>query len=178
VSLDANKYPVPEHLVGCEVSVRFDPFDLTRVRVFHNGVYVDTVSPQKLESNTFRKASSNRPEKPAPLDSSVTYRTHISANFRQRLERTVAPSASRDSGTDCLTRVEFAALLSEQLSGRVLTTIEHTAVADFFLRHAPLQKHIVQAALQTAVEDKGAHRHLRFYLDAVRASRHGKKGDH
>jgi transposase InsO family protein len=174
VKLEDNAYPVPEHLVGETVSLRFDPFDLSRVRVFHNGAYVDTVAPYEVASNTFRKALPRRPEKPVPLESSTAYRAQMTREFRQRLRRAVDSSDLRDPGTDCLTRVEFAEVLAQCLAGRVFTAAEGHAVADFFVRYAPLQKHLVEIALRMAVEEKGSRRHLRFYLDAVRDARSGK----
>jgi len=174
VNIDDNAYPVPEHLVGQSVSLRFDPFDLSKVRVFHNGEYVDTVSPYEVTSNTFRKALPRRPETPGPLESATAYREQLSRSFRQRLQRAVDGSTPRDPGTDCLTRPEFAALFAERLTGRMFTEAENHALADFFVRHAPLQTHVVDAALLLAVEEKGSGRHVRFYLDAVRTARKGR----
>lgn len=176
VSLDDNSYPVPEYLVGQKVSLRFDPFELSRVRVYHKGVYVDTVAPYEMTSNTFRKALPRRLETPAPLESATAYREQLTRSFRQRLQGAVAPSGTHDPGTDCLTRPEFAALLSERLGGRTFTPAEGYAAADFFVRYAPLQRHKVEAALRVAVEEKGTGRHLRFYLDAIRAARSGQRG--
>ncbi len=176
VSLEDNNYPVPEYLVGQKVALRFEPFDLSRVRVFHKGVYVDTVAPYEMTSNTFRKALPRRLETPAPLESATAYREQLSRSWRQRLQGLVSPSSTRDPGTDCLTRSEFVALLSERLGGRVLTPAEGYAAADFFVRYAPLQQHVVETALRLAVEEKGAGRHLRFYLDTIRAARPGQGG--
>lgn len=178
VSLDDNAYAVPEHLVGQKVSLLFDPFDLSRVRVYHQGVYVDTVGPQELTSNTFRKALPRRVESPAPLESSIAYREQLTRDYRERLQRLMDPGVidARDPGTDCLTQSEFAALLSERLAGRTFTPAEKHMVADSFVRYAPLQKHVVEAALVAAREEKGTSRHLRFYLDSIRAARPGQKG--
>lgn len=176
VKLEDNAYPVPEHLVGQKVTLRFDPFDLSKVQVLHNGVYVDTVAPYEMTSNTFRKALPRRVETPAPLESATAYREQLSRNFRERLQGLVVPATCHATGTDCLTRAEFAALLSERLGDRTFTPAEGHAVADFFVRYAPLQRHVVEAALRSAVEEKGSARHLRFYLDTVRAARPGQGG--
>lgn len=176
VDLEGNSYPVPEHLVGQKVALRFDPFELSRVRIYHGGVYVDTVAPYEMTSNTFRKALPRRLETPAPLESASTYREQLTRRFRERLQAVITPSNTRDPGTDCLTRAEFAALLSERLGGRTFTPAEGYAAADFFVRYAPLQQHKVEAALRIAVEEKGTGRHLRFYLDAIRAARSGRGG--
>ena len=84
-------------------------------------------------------------------------------------------SNTRDPGTDCLTRAEFVSLASEFLRGRIFSTAENHALADFFVRYAPLQRHVVEAGLRVAVEEKGFGRHLRFYLDAIRAARPGRR---
>lgn len=171
VTLEDNAYPVPEHLVGQKVSLRFDPFDLARVRLYHNGVYVDTLSPYELSSNTFRKALPRRPDRPAPLQSSRVWRDSLSREYRKKLDATLDthPTASND----CLNRPEFLALLREQLAGRLFSTAEANAATDFFLRYAPLQRPLVVRATRTAVEEKGTSRHLRFYLDAIRAAQGG-----
>lgn len=176
VDIEDNSYPVPEHLVGQVVSLRFDPFDMSRVRVFHKGIYVDTVAPYEMTSNTFRKALPRRSETPAPLESATAYREQLSRDWRQRLRSHVDVSGPRDPGTDCLTRTEFVALISERLGGREFTPAEVHAAADFFVRYAPLQKSMVETALRVAVEDKGRGRHVRFYLDTIRAARPGQGG--
>ena len=42
VRMDGNAYPVVEYLVNQKVSVRFDPFDLSSIRVHHKGKLVCT----------------------------------------------------------------------------------------------------------------------------------------
>lgn len=176
VALEGNEYPVPEHLVGQEVSLRFDPFDLSVVRVYHRSLYVDTVAPRTLTSQTFRKALPRRLEKPAPLESSQLFREQLARDWRNKHRALAEQSTPRDPGTDCLTASQFSQLLAERLAGRLLTSDEQSSADDFFLRYAPLQRHLVELALHTAVEEKGVHRHLRFYLEAVRATRLGRKG--
>ena len=124
VPLDGNDYPVPEHLVGQEVSLRFDPFDLSSVRVYHRGVYVDTVAPRTLTSHTFRKALPRQIEKPAPLESSQAFRDQVTRTWRNKHQALAEQSGPRDSGTDCLTAPEFAGLLGSWLTNRILTPDE------------------------------------------------------
>jgi transposase InsO family protein len=168
--LAGNPYPAGEHLVGRQVTVRFDPFDMTRVRLYVNGGFVETVEPLTLTSRTFRKALPRRKEKPAPLESSVAYRKQLSRGYRREVEATLA-QARPPEANGCLTRPELAALLCQVLGGRSLTVAEAASLADFFTRYAPLRADRTRAALLRAVEEKGATRHLRFYLDAVRDSR-------
>ena len=85
--------------------------------------------------------------------------------------------ASREPGNNCLTHAEFAALLTETLNGRALSSTERHLLGDFFNRYAPLQAAPVRQALLVAVEDKGTQLHMRFYLDVVRTVRMERKGE-
>ncbi len=173
IEVSGNTYPVAENLVGQKVDVRFDPFDLSRVRIFYRGQFVQAASPQELVSHTFRKALPRRIEYPAPLESATTYRKQLSEGYRQEVDATLQ---RLQLGSDAyLTRPEFAAVLVTIL-GRNLTVADGAATADFFARYAPLNRILVESALRRAVEDKGAQRHLRYYLDAVKAARLGKEG--
>jgi len=171
VKMDGNQYPVSEHLVGKEVEVRFDPFDLSKVRIYDKGVFVETVEPLTLTSHTFRKALPRRTEKPVPLESSETYRKRLSSGFRRDVDAAVARARQQGHAPDCLDRAELSALLCETLGGRHLTVMEAASVADFFRRNAPLRSEATRRALQRAVEEKGMQRHIRFYLDAIRDAR-------
>lgn len=171
VSLQNNRYAVGEHLVGRKVEVRFDPFDLARVRIYVDGAFVETAEPVNLTSQTFRKALPRRVEKPVPLESSEAYRNRLSASYRRSVDATVARLRQGGKASGFLSRAELAELLRQSLGGRVLTPPEDALLADFFGRNAPLLAESVRAALRRAVEDKGLQRHLRFYLDAIRDGR-------
>jgi hypothetical protein len=167
--MSGNSYPAGEHLVGKEVTIRFDPFDLSKVRLYYEGSFLETVAPAELFSRTYRKARPRRPEKPAALPSAVAYREQLSQGYQREVQETVAQARPLDSN-GCLTRAEFAALLCEFLT-RSLTVSDGASLADFFHRNAPLQGNRTRLALQQAVEEKGTTRHLRFYLDAIRNAR-------
>jgi putative transposase len=173
VRIEGNSYPVAEHLVNQKVSIRFDPFDLSIIRIYSKRRFVCTATPQTLVSHTYRKAQPRRIEKPAPLESATLYRKQLSEGYRQEVSAVLAQGRPPKNDTDCLTRPELAAVLVEVL-GRPLTVQEGTMVADFFLKCAPFPTRLVRTALQFAVEDKGRERHLRFYLDAVKQARRGE----
>ncbi|MHB1938979.1 MAG: transposase [Acidobacteriaceae bacterium] len=173
VDLGGNKYAVSEYLVKQKVVVRFDPFDMSQIRIVHRGQFVQVASPQELVSHTFRKALPRRIEHPAPLESSTGYRKQLSEGYRRQADATL--QRLQPGNEPYLTRSEFAALLVSTL-GRSLGLGDSAASADFFARYAPLNRLLVEAALRRAVEDKGTQRHLRFYLDAVKTARVGKEG--
>ena len=175
VELGGNDYPAPEHLVGHRVSVWFDPFDLSSIRIYYLNKLESVASPQKLVSRTFRKAQPRHIEKAAPLESSAAFRKQLSDGYRQEIAAALNQSRGSDNPNGCLTRPELAALLSEGLGGRVFTVEEGTRIADFFNRYAPLLSDVARAVLQQAVEEKGTHRHLRFYLESMRQARAGRR---
>lgn len=172
IKLSGNVYPVGEHLVGQEVKVRFDPFDLRQVRIYStSGVFLETTKPQTLTRHTFRKAMPRRIEKPAPLESSTAYRKQLSRSLRQEVDETLARSRRDGEPSECLTGPEFCDVVAAALRGRELTAPERRRVLDFFRRNAPLQAEVCRRALAAAVDEKGSSLHIRFYLDAVREAR-------
>lgn len=177
IELSKNMYPVGEHLVGQQVKIRFDPFDLRQVRVYSiSGVFLETTKPQTLNSHTFRKALPRRTEKPAPLESSTAYRMQLSRSLRQEVDQTLAQVRRDGETTGCLTSPEFCEVVAAALRGRELTKPEKRRVQDFFRRNAPLQAEASRRALAAAVDEKGSSLHIRFYLTAVREAR--LRGNH
>lgn len=177
VEVGGNEYPAPEHLVGHRVSVWFDPFDLSSVRIYYNGKLESVASPQKLVSRTFRKAQPRQVEKLVPLESSTAFRKQLSEGYRQEIVATLNQSRGNQTDRVCLTRADLAAVLSESLGGRDFTLEEGTRISEFFNRYAPLLADVARTLLQHAIEEKGTHRHLRFYLEALRQARagHGRR---
>ena len=146
VRMEGNSYPVVEYLVNQKVSVRFDPFDLSSIRIYHKGKLVCTATPQELVSTTYRKAQPRRLEKPAPLESAIAYRKQLSQGYRQEVDAVLSHARGPQKDSDCLTRAEFAAVLVENL-GRSLTVGEGGLVADFFVQYAPFPTRLVRTAL-------------------------------
>lgn len=171
IKLGGNLYPAGEHLVGQEVVVRFDPFEMDKVRLnTMSGVFLETVSPQTLTSRTYRKALPRRIEHPSPLESSTAYRKQLSKELREEVADTMSKVRSGLDG-GCLTTAEFGSLFSEMIGERELTKAESRRLTDFFKRNAPLETEMVRAALTKAVDEKGCSLHIRFYLDKIQEQR-------
>ena len=168
IKLSGNLYSVAEHLVGQEVTVRYDPFDLSRVRLYEGGRFTDTLEPQTLVNRTLRKATPRKPEKKAPLSSSTEYRKKLADDFCDGVQD--VQKQVRGSRGSCLTLAEFRALLGDLLS-RPLTPAESSSSGDFFLRNAPLSENQVKSAMQKAIASKSSSLHIRYYLEAVKATR-------
>lgn len=171
IKMSGNVYPAGEHLVGQEITVRFDPFDLSKVRLYtHTGVFLEAVSPQVLKRHTFRKALPRRIEEPAPLESATTYRKQLSRSLREKVDETVS-QVRFESESGCLNAPEFVAVFTERIGNRILSDSEKRRLADFFRRNAPLESATVAQALSSAVDEKGRDLHVRFYLDKIQERR-------
>jgi putative transposase len=66
VSLFGNTYEVDPFLLGRVVELVFDPFDLTRIEVRHNGKPMGLATPRVIGRHVHRKARSEPPTPPPP----------------------------------------------------------------------------------------------------------------
>jgi putative transposase len=66
ISLFGNVYEVDPFLAGRVVELVFDPFDLTRVEVRHNGKPMGLAAPRVIGRHVHRKARSEQPTPPPP----------------------------------------------------------------------------------------------------------------
>ncbi len=173
--LSGNKYPVCEQLVREKIEVRFDPFDLTKVRVYHNGRFVEIVSPEKTVSHTYTKAMPRRHDKHAPLESSKAYRRQISEEYKAKVEEAVA-ALPKQLESEFLTERRFYELLLNTLSRHELRTAEKNLAFEFFQRYAPVSKPTAERALLELVGEKGNRLHLRAYLNKIQSALSASKG--
>jgi len=173
VTLAANHYPVDSALIGQRVIVRFDPFDLTEVRVVHRGRVVAITKAQELVSRTFSKAQPHVKPEPKTLESSKALKERLLAEAGDARATFGDVQGALDAGR--LTAADLSARVGAAL-GRELSQGETQQVQDFWLRHAPLRDDTTRSALQDAVAAKGADRHLDFYLEAVRATHRFGRG--
>ncbi len=171
VLLDGNHYPVPAHLIGQRVVVRFDPFDLREVKVVHLGQVIGVCAPQELVSRTYNKAQPHTKPVVRPLDSSKTLKERLSSQSYELTTRT----QPRDD-LDRLTARDLTAHLTAQLgTSRDLTSEEREVIAAFWQRHAPLRGDTASRAISDAIAAKGHDRHITFYLDAIRHAHWGNR---
>lgn len=48
ISFEGNRYTVPAYLRGQRVELRYDPFDLTRLKVWFNDTFLQLAEPEKI----------------------------------------------------------------------------------------------------------------------------------
>lgn len=171
VSLASNNYPVDAKLIGQRVIVRFDPFDMTEVRIVHRGTVVAITRAQELVSHTFSKAQPHVKLEQKPLKSSQEFKDRLLAEATETRSTFGELKGVSDAGR--LTAAELLEQLTMAL-GREPSTEETRQTHDFWSRHAPLRDEQTRKALSDAVAVKGIDRHFDFYLDAVRSA-HGRR---
>lgn len=165
LSLAGNEYRVSDALVGHTVAVRYDPLDLTNVRVYRDNVFIELAAPFHLTAHTHRKASP-RPQdsKYLPLPSSKRLLSAQAAARQAEVTLELAPL--QELPGDRLTQASWRRLVEEVLA-RELVEPEAVTAAHFFQRHAPMRAELVGDILRVSVERRGPDRHLAFYLAEV-----------
>lgn len=87
VSIDGNRYEVDQHLIGCKVSLRFDPFDLSKIEVFFRGQSFGEARPHILKAYTHKAA---RPAAPQTRPKTgIDYLTALRAEHDRELYRKI-----------------------------------------------------------------------------------------
>lgn len=173
ISLASNHYPVDPALIGQRVIVRFDPFDLSEIRVVQKGHVLAVTRPQELVSRTFSKAQPHVRPEPKTLESSEGFKDRLLSEASEA--RMSFGDVKGIQDTAHLTTTDLIARLISAL-GRDLSHGEVQRAQDFWLQHAPFRDETASQALSDAVRAKGADRHLDYYLEAVRSSRRNGRG--
>jgi len=173
--LDGNHYPVSEHLVRESIQVRFNPFDLEHVRVYHQGQFVEAVSPEQIVNHTYNKALPRRHNKHAPLESSKNFRRQLTEGYQNQL-REATSALPKQTDSHYLTEPKFIRKLSQALNRTSLRASEKNHGFKFFQTHAPLPEKLVERALSEAVSENGSKLHLTVYLRKIKEALRVEKG--
>lgn len=163
VRLGGNCYPVPADLVGQRVMVRYDPYDLSTVKVVLHGRLVGSFRPAELVSRTFAKARPHDEGPPKPL-----------ASAKRLKERLTEKAGASDGRWATLAESEPGSVGAEAFVGRMGTLLgdrpfdgaEHQTLAEFHRRYGPSPER-TEAAVADAVALKGPEKPLAYYLEAI-----------
>lgn len=167
-SLSGNEYQLDDVLVGKTVEVRYDPLDLTSMRVYEDGKFQGLAAPAVLAAHTHRKATPKRDDdKYLPLPSAKRLLAARAAAREAEAVVDLAALAPIGAPTHLDARA-FQNLLAEAL-GRELDAPEIENAYRFVERHPPMREPGVREALDDLVERFGADRHLSFYLGELAA---------
>lgn len=161
-------------LRGRRVQVRFDPYSLDRVYIWHSGREIEVARPASNENMPTRPE--NPPEEPNSSVVRSDARDFLAGLVDEAREKQlqalpglVLTNAASPSGS----RYGFTAFTRQltQALGRAFedfTQPEQDQARQVWRDHGPLQHHFVQAALLKAIATKGCHQHLAYYLDQIK----------
>jgi putative transposase len=163
IELYGNTYELGDPaLAGARVQVRFNPYRLKTVAVWHEGAFRQTVTAGRLRCERHPRVSP-LPER-GPLASTTTLNQLSALRRRAEAEPPQSPVA--------FTAAPLAPLrLTELLAGvlaRPLEPREQQAVRRHWQRYGPFDPQVWLPALERFVAQKGADHHIGVYLDLCR----------
>jgi hypothetical protein len=174
VQLQGNRYRVADALVGKTVQLRYDPLDLGRVEVWHDGVRIQAAEPYHVPHHTaYGVLPTPEAVRLLPLPSARAYHEGQLRRQRDRLTHQLGdlPADAMPSLTPTLAAQGLLVLLTEALTPRPLA--DRAQVLAFAQRQGLLDAATAQAALTRAVALKGTERPLPYYLERIAAALEG-----
>ncbi len=162
VSLFGNTYALGDPgLAGARVQLRYNPYRLQTVAVWHQGQYRQTVTSGELRRERHPHVS-RLPERGTV--STPTALNHLSALRRRAAGE---PPQNPVAFAGALPPARLADLLREVL-GRPLEDRELQACRRHWRRYGPFDPQAYRPALERLVQEKGPAHHVSVYLDVCR----------
>lgn len=164
VSVEGHRFLCDGALRGREVTVRFDPRDLSSVLVFVEGVRVGRAMPQPIG-----KTDEPTPPPAPPAGPKTDYLAMLRADYDRRLIEDVRPVAYADLGANDpgFDESRFFTVVAD-VAGAHIRGGEATEARAFWSAFGPLPEPLVRIALDHAVRLRGTGRHVRVYLAILR----------
>lgn len=165
VSVEGRRFLCEATLRDRKVTLRYDPRDLSSVRVFVDGVFRQRALPQPVG-----KTGEDAAPPPPPPGPKTDYLGMVRADYDRRLVESVRPVAyadlgALDSGFD---ESRFFTVVADLTSAHVRGA-EADEVRAFWTTFGPLPERLVRTALEHAVRLRGTGRHVRVYLAILRS---------
>jgi hypothetical protein len=167
VSVEGRRFLCDATLRDRKVTVRYDPRDLSSVRVFVDGVFRQRALPQPI-GKTDEDTTPLPP--PPPPGSKTDYLSLVRADYDRRLVESVRPVAYADLGAldPGFDESRFFTVVAD-LTGAHVRGTEADEVRAFWTTFGPLPERLVRTALDHAVRLRGTGRHVRVYLAILRS---------
>jgi len=165
VSVEGHRFLCDATLRDRKVTLRYDPRDLSSVRVFVDGVFRQRALPQPIG-----KTGEDDPPPPPPPGPKTDYLAMVRADYDRRLVESVRPVAYTDLGAldPGFDESRFFTVVADLTCARVRGT-EADEVRAFWTTLGPLPEPLVRTALDHAVRLRGTGRHVRVYLAILRS---------
>lgn len=148
-----------------QVSVRFDPNDLSWVLIYHQGKRVQRAYPQQPNARPEPHAAGSVQQPPQSVD----YLSLLRDDYDRALLAQARPLAysqlTVDAGFDAQ---RFVAVVSDLAGLAPLTPLDRQELCAFWDTVGPLPEELVRVAVEHAVRLHARGRHPRLYLHAVR----------
>jgi hypothetical protein len=172
VMIEGIEFEVEAILKLKKVEVRYNPFDLSCVHIYHAGHFVQIAKPAKLSRwNTAAKAGQTPPVPPIistgikPLKQ-LEQQHH--AQKQEQAKELVGKSAKPDIDALTLPRFIHTMATARDKKPDALHAREIEALQNFFNTYQPLTAEGVCIAMAKAILKHGREQHVDVYLDAVK----------
>ncbi len=165
VSVEGRRFLCEATLRDRKVTLRYDPRDLSSVRVFVDGVFRQRALPQPI-GKTGEDSTQPPPPPPGPK---TDYLSLVRADYDRRLVESVRPVAYADLGAldPGFDESRFFTVVADLTCAHV-RGVEADEVRTFWTTFGPLPERLVRTALDHAVRLRGTGRHVRVYLAILR----------
>ena len=167
VSVEGRRFLCDATLRDRKVTVRYDPRDLSSVRVLVDGVFRQRALPQPIGKTD---EDATPPPPPPPPGPKTDYLGLVRADYDRRLVESVRPVAYADLGAldPGFDESRFFTVVAD-LTGAHVRGTEADEVRAFWTTFGPLPERLVRTALDHAVRLRGTGRHVRVYLAILRS---------
>jgi transposase InsO family protein len=157
VLLEGEEYQASATFADQMVEVRWHPDSLDNIEIWSDGSFAEIAARVIRHSHVEKKKFDvEQDAEYEPLSSSKNYFATLQGD-----QLSLFPSIKKND--EFLSLEQFQQLVSECLE-RSLNESELSRSRSFFSQFAPLQLQITNTALSQAIDAKGTHLHLRFYL--------------
>jgi transposase InsO family protein len=175
ISVQGIDFEVDPHLKNKRVEVRYNPFDLSSVRIYYNGQFLQTAKPARI--SRWNKAAKPKadPHKTAtttgikPLEK--TAQQHRQKQHEHATQLTGATTKSQQQ-ENYLNLPQFIKAVTTALNKKPddLHTREIHAVQSFFNSYQKLDAGWVAIAIAKAILKHGNNQHIDIYLQSIKAT--------
>jgi putative transposase len=171
IQLNGKLYQASQNLAGKRVQIRWPFDDESAVNIWQDGSFIERAPlfvPSADIDYSKRPQRQKKEEGPKVLDCSKRLRLSLVAKYRSEKP----PESTSQYGI--LSQREFIYVI-EQCLDKSLDEVEVDLLSKSYTRLYPLDAEFVQHCMGKAIANKGARRHLSFYLDQLEEMKKHKR---
>jgi transposase InsO family protein len=172
IRLDGRRYQASQNLAGKRLQVRWPFDDISAVNIWQSGAFVERaelfVPSADIDYSKRPVRQQEKAEEPKVLDCSKRLRLSLVAKYRGEKP----PEDTSRYGV--LTEREFIYVV-EQCLQRSLTDVDTSLLSQCYKFLCPFDAAFVQQCMSKAITEKGARKHLSFYLGRLKEARIQKR---